>query len=186
MKKAGFVAAGGYGLALAIALMFPYYAVNSRAAEFRGPVMAESRQPSTLNGLAQVKQFDPDEYAATMWLRDNVEGTPTIVEAVGGQYSGYGRIAANTGLPTILGWAGHEYQWRGDTPEPGQRDPAVRAIYESTSWEETVALLNRYNVKYIVVGGLELNTYNIPSEKFTGLEIAFSSGGIAIYHWQPE
>ncbi|MCP4427303.1 MAG: hypothetical protein GY803_22675 [Chloroflexi bacterium] len=185
-KAAGFVAATGYGLALAAALMFPYFGINSRAAEFRGPAAAETRQPATLNGLAQVERHNPDEYAATMWLRDNIEGAPTIVEAVGGQYSGYGRIAANTGLPTILGWAGHEYQWRGNTPEPGWRDPAVRAIYESTNWEETAVLLNRYNVEYIIVGGLERNTYNIPEGKFTGLDIAFSSGNIVIYHWQPK
>ena len=34
-----------------------------------------------------------------------------------------GRVAANTGLPTVLGWPGHEWQWRGsDHPEPGRRE----------------------------------------------------------------
>ena len=119
-------------LALIIALLFPIYAVNSRAIEFRGPITAEDRQPATLNGLAQINRFNPDEYAAIMWLRENVTGTPVITEAVGGQYSNYGRVSANTGLPTILGWAGHEYQWRGDTPEPAAREPAVATIYSQT------------------------------------------------------
>ena len=115
-------------------LLFPYFGVQSRAIEFRGPVESANRLPATLNGLAQTATFNPDEYAAIMWLRDNVDGTPTIVEAVGGQYSAYGRISASTGIPTLLGWAGHQYQWRGySTPEPAERDQS-RSSSPSTSW----------------------------------------------------
>jgi uncharacterized membrane protein len=187
-KAAGAIASTGYGLMLLVALLFPFYGVQSRAAEYRGDAAAETRQPATLNGLAQVERFNPDEYEAIMWLRENVAGTPTIVEAVGGQYSGYGRIAANTGIPTILGWAGHEYQWRGsDTPEPGQRDPAVREIYMSNNWDDTAVLLNRYNVEYIIVGGLELSTYGPQIiDKFGGLDVAFNNNSIVIYHWAPQ
>ncbi len=188
VKAAGTLAGIGYGVALLTALLFPFYGVQSRAAEYRGAVTAESRQPATLNGLAQVERYNPDEYEAIMWLRENVSGTPTIVEAVGGQYSEYGRIAANTGIPTILGWAGHEYQWRGsDTPEPGQRDPAVREIYTGTDWASTVNLLNRYDVEYIIIGGLEMSTYGPQIlDKFAGLDIAFSNNSIIIYHWESE
>lgn len=177
-----------YGLALFVGILFPYFAIQSRAAEFRGPATAETRQPATLNGLAQVARFDPDEYAAIMWLRDNIQGTPTIVEAVGGQYTGYGRIAANTGLPTLLGWAGHEYQWRGpSTPEPGLRDPAVRDIYSTPNWNNTALLLNKYGVRYIIVGGLEVNTYGAQSrDKFEGLDVVYRNNSLTIYHWQPE
>jgi uncharacterized membrane protein len=188
VKIVGALASIGYGLALLTALLFPFYGVQSRAAEYRGAVTAESRQPATLNGLAQVERFNPDEYEAIMWLRANVADTPTIVEAVGGQYSGYGRIAANTGIPTILGWAGHEYQWRGsNTPEPGQRDPAVREIYTGSDWAYTVDLLNRYDVEYIIIGSLEMTTYGPQIlDKFAGLDIAFSNNSVIIYHWQPE
>ena len=187
-KAAGVLASIGYSLALIVALLFPFYGVQSRAAEYRGTLTAEPRQPATLNGLAQVERFNPDEYEATLWLRENIQGTPTIVEAVGGQYSGYGRIAANTGIPTILGWAGHEYQWRGsDTPEPGQRDPAVREIYTGTDWANTVELLDSYDVEYIIVGSLELTTYGPQIlDKFAGLDIAFSNNSIVIYHWESD
>ncbi|MCB9422135.1 MAG: hypothetical protein H6667_20200 [Ardenticatenaceae bacterium] len=187
VKAAGVLASIGYGLALLVALLFPFYGIQSRAAEYRGAVTAESRQPATLNGLAQVERFKPDEYEAIMWLRENVEGTPTIVEAVGGQYTEYGRFAANTGIPTILGWAGHEYQWRGDTPEPGQREPAVREIYTGSDWDYTVELLNQYDVEYIIIGSLELSTYGPQIiDKFAGLDIAFSNNGVVVYHWEPE
>ncbi|MFQ5398957.1 MAG: DUF2298 domain-containing protein [Anaerolineae bacterium] len=183
------LATTGYGLALAVALLFPYFGIQSRTAEYRGAKTAETREPATLDGLAQFARAHPDEYAAIQWLRDEVPGTPTILEAVGGQYTGFGRVSASTGLPTLLGWAGHEYQWRGsNTLEPGVRDPAVRDIYSEPDWEHTVTLLDRYQVEYIYVGGLELNTYGPQAkEKFAGrLEVVYQNAGVTIYRWQPE
>ena len=190
-RLAPVVATGGYALALLLALLFPYYAIQSRAAEYRGALTAEMRQPPTLNGLAQLDRFNPNEYEAIMWLRQNVTGTPVILEAVGPQYSpqGHGRVSASTGLPTLLGWAGHEYQWRGrSTQEPGLRDPVVQDIYTLPGWEETVDLLNRYNVEYIYVGELELSTYGPRSrEKFSDrLPVAYQNDSVTIYRWQPQ
>ena len=89
-------------------LLFPYYAVQSRAIEYRGPVESETRLPATLNGLAQMATFNPMTTPPVQWLNQNVSGTPTIVEAVGGQYSpeGHGRVSASTGLPTLLAGQG--------------------------------------------------------------------------------
>ena len=177
------VATLGYGFAFTVALLFPIYGVNSRAMEFRGQ---EKENAATLNGLAQIQRFNPDEYEALLWLRE-LEGTPVILEAVGGQYSGYGRYAANTGLPTVLGWAGHEYQWRGDTPEPAQRETAVRDIYSQTDLAGISHLLNQYAVEYIIVGNLEREAYDpIGLEKFTEqLDPAFTNNSVTIYHWNP-
>ncbi|MCA9897272.1 MAG: hypothetical protein H6654_02235 [Ardenticatenaceae bacterium] len=176
-------------------LLFPYFGVQSRAIEYRGPVKSETRLPATLNGLAQMANFSPDDYAAILWLRENVSGTPTIVEAVGGQYSpqGHGRVSASTGIPTLLGWAGHEYQWRGyNTPEPGQRDPVVANIYTLPGWDNgnLASVLDSYGVAYIYVGNLERSTYGIDgrlpgSSKFNEqLEVAYQNGSVTIYRWQ--
>ncbi|MCA9932181.1 MAG: hypothetical protein KC419_27040, partial [Anaerolineales bacterium] len=182
----------GYGLAFVAALMFPYYAVRSRAIEYQGPVAAENRLPPTLNGLAQLQYFNQDEYDAIMWLKNNAEGNPVVLEATGGAYSSYGRVSANTGLPTLLGWANHQYQWRGsDTPEPGMREPVIRDIYSRPFWENTGDLLNQYHVEYIYVGGLEANTYGdggtLPGkEKFDQqLEVAYQNNSVTIYRWFP-
>ncbi|MDX1413530.1 MAG: DUF2298 domain-containing protein [Candidatus Promineifilaceae bacterium] len=182
------LATAGYILALAVAIWFPIYAVNSRGMEYRGPATAEDRLPATLNGLAQISRFNPDEYEAIFWLRENIVGSPVIAEAVGGQYSSYGRISANTGLPTLLGWAGHEYQWRGDTPEPAAREAAVNSIYTQRNLENVTELLNRYDVQYIYVGGLERDTYGTAGlEKFDEqLDVAFSNNSVTIYRWQPK
>jgi uncharacterized membrane protein len=122
-----------------------------------------------------------------MWLRDNIDGSPVIVEAVGGQYSGFGRMSANTGIPTLLGWAGHQYQWRGpSTQEPSERDAVVRDIYSQPDWLFTVELLNRYDVSYVVVGNLERDTYGPQvNEKFqSNLDVAFQNESVTIYRWR--
>ncbi|NLF63934.1 MAG: hypothetical protein GX579_04965, partial [Chloroflexi bacterium] len=92
------------------------------------------------------------------------------------------------GLPTVVGWLGHEHQWRGSTEETGVRKPDVELIYTSRDWEATVAALNRYDVAYIYVGPRELATYgNIAREKFDGrLEVAFANDAVTIYRWLPD
>ncbi len=191
------VTTAAYLALLAAALLFPIYAVRSRAAEYRGPARAVDgsaleRQPATLDGLAYLQRFNPAEYDAIQWLRANAMtadgAAPVVLEAVGGQYSGYGRVSANTGLPTLLGWPGHESQWRGsDHPEPGRREPIVEQIYTATDLGVVGFLLDQFNVAYIYVGDLEANTYGPEGlEKFReGLDVAFANDRVTIYRWQP-
>lgn len=183
--KLGRIAGIGYTLLFLIALTFPYHAIQSRQEEY---AQGQNNTP-TLNGLAYLMHSNPDEYAALSWLRENVSDTPIILEAVGGQYSNYGRVSATTGLPTLLGWAGHEYQWRGyDHPEPAIREPLVRQIYSTPNLENVVDLLNQHKVTYIYVGGLERSSYGPNGlEKFAGnLEIAFQNQTVTIYRWRPQ
>lgn len=182
-RISGILATALYMLLLIGSLLFPYYAVKSRSIEYRGPVEAEQRQVATLDGMAYVRRGNPDEFEAITWLRQQVDGSPILVEAVGGQYSQYGRIAASTGIPTLLGWAGHEYQWRGDTPEPAERDSVVRSIYTQNDWPTTEALLDRYGVRYVYVGQLERSTYDpLSEEKFEqNMDVAFRNSTVTIY-----
>jgi uncharacterized membrane protein len=85
-----------------------------------------------------------------------------------------------------LGWPGHEYQWRGTTPEPAAREPAVRRIYSEGSIAEVAAILDTYEVSYIYVGPLEQATYE-PSgaAKFAAaLEPAYQNDSVTIYRWR--
>lgn len=170
-----------YGLAFAVAMLFPIYGISSRAQEYA--------MPSTLDGIAHYTSSQPGEYAALQWLRQNIDGEAVILEAVGGQYSpqGHGRISASTGLPTLVGWAGHQYQWRGTTPVPAQREQAVETIYTSPNWPETAALLDEHHVSLIYVGALEENTYG-PSvrSKFESLDVAYENDSVIIYFWGPD
>jgi YYY domain-containing protein len=181
-RPAAMLATAGYGLMLAAALLFPAFGISSRAQEYA--------HPATLNGIAHYRYTQPDEHAALMWLRQNVKGAPVIVEAIGGQYSpqGHGRVSATSGLPTLLGWAGHEYQWRGSTPEPPEREAAVEQIYGGRDWTTARELLDRYGVRYIYVGPLEVSTYGPHVlERFQQqrLEVAYANESVIIYRWSP-
>jgi uncharacterized membrane protein len=196
-RLVGGAVTAGYVALLAVSLLFPVYAVQSRAIEYRGAAtdaagQPQERQPATLDGLASLRRYNPSEYEALMWLLANAvrpgEAPPVVLEAVGGQYSAFGRVAANTGLPTVLGWPGHEWQWRGsDHPEPGRREGLVEQIYTATNLTTVAPLLDELGVSYIFVGDLETGTYGAAGlEKFRDrLEVAFANDRVTIYRWQP-
>lgn len=163
------------GLLLAGVAIFPVAGIWSRATEHGGAV--------TLNGLAYLQRQKPGDYQAIQWLNQHVAGSPVILEAVGPEWSDYGRIASNTGLPTVLGWAGHERQWRGsDRPYAG-REQDVAEIYRSQDASRVQSLLEKYDVQYVYLGDLERQSYGPSLGK--GLEAvtetAYDSSGVTIY-----
>ncbi len=137
---------------------------------------------NTLNGLAFVREGDPGEYAAIEWLRDEAPWG-RIVEAVGDDYSDFGRISASTGLPTVLGWKFHEVQWRGNSEIYNQREEDVAQIYSSGREDTVRRLLETYEVRYVYVGERERTQYRIQNlEGFDSfLNTAFDQQGVVIY-----
>jgi uncharacterized membrane protein len=131
----------------------------------------------------------PDGAAAIDWLRANTPGSAVVLEAVGGSYSpeGFGGVSAATGLATVLGWPGHEDQWRGGDPAPraqiGPRQTDVQMIYTTTDVAQARDLLKKYKVDYIYVGALEHSVATPEAlAKFTQLgEPVFQQGDVTIY-----
>jgi YYY domain-containing protein len=115
-----------------------------------------------MDGYANVQFAHPGEYAAIRWLNDNVRGQPLMVEAIDGSYKDGGRISARTGIPTVLGWPGHETIWGRDNAEVARREADVRLIYESEDAEEARQLIEKYDVEYVYVGWLERAIYAAP------------------------
>jgi YYY domain-containing protein len=162
---------------------YPVMAFYTKANQFQGE--------ATLDGMAYLKAGAPDEYNAIQWLSRNVKGAPVILEVVGGQYSEYGRVSAHTGLPTVLGWAGHEIQWRGDSKGWEAREGDVNRIYATTDVNEAKSLLAKYNVTYLYVGRLERDTRQADGKakydatalgKFaTFMDVAYQQGSVTIY-----
>ncbi|MFN2108076.1 MAG: DUF2298 domain-containing protein, partial [Anaerolineae bacterium] len=147
-------------LLIAVGLLYTVLAVPERA--------REHGTPWTLDGAAWLASSHSGDYAAVQWLNANVEGTPVIVETPGDQYRAYvyeGRVAALTGLPTVLGWAGHERQWRGNYDEPARRGVDLETLFTTLDPAEAQPILERYNVSYIYIGPVERQRY--PAE---GLE----------------
>ena len=101
---------------------------------------------------------------------------------MGGQYSEYARAATYSGQPNVIGWPGHEGQWRGGYTEVGSRPEDMRVLYETRIWDEAKSILDKYDVTYVYVGNLERSTYNLFEEKFrTNLPVVYEQGSVTIY-----
>ncbi|MEE8362726.1 MAG: DUF2298 domain-containing protein [Dehalococcoidia bacterium] len=133
------------------ALYYPAAALDTRTNGFSGE--------RTLDGIAYIGKSQPAELEAIRWLADNAPSGSVLVEAVGGGYSEFGRVAATTGLPTVLGWPGHEQQWRGSTEPFEGREADVERIYSTRDMAEARQLLDRYGARYVVIGPRERQRY---------------------------
>jgi uncharacterized membrane protein len=113
----------------------------------------------TLDGIAYLKDMNPDDAALIAWLNKNVKGTPTVLEAQGDAYREYTRISMHTGLPTVLGWEHHAKQRGLSEREALDRRKAIQAVYIHEDIELTKKLLLENKVDFIVVGNIERATY---------------------------
>jgi len=144
----------------------------------------------TLNGLYYRQKNDADEESAIEWLKHAEFGI--ITEAVGGEYSEYARVSTETGLPSVLGWPGHEIQWRGGTTEMGTRETDIQTIYQNNDWSAVEKLLRQYNIRYVFVGFLEIQKYspddlslqNMMKKFNEHLAVAFRNTSVTIYEYQ--
>ncbi len=148
-----------YGAILIITSSYPFFAIRGYYGNFQNP-------PS-LNGLAYLDRLSPGDYQAVTWLNRNITGQPVILEAVGESYTGFARISANTGLPAVFGWPVHEWLWRSSNHFADERRPDVEQIYTLKDSDETVTLLEKYQVKYVIIGDLERSKYQVTEEKFS-------------------
>ena len=130
---------------------------------------------------------------AIQWLRDNVQGSPVIIEAHTGidgppLYSWGSRISVYTGLPTVIGWDNHQSQQRGKFAtliRPRQED--VIRFYSDPIPSEALQVLLKYDVSYVIIGQLE-RLYYAPAglAKFDdnlngNLELVYENPGTKIY-----
>jgi Flp pilus assembly protein TadD len=101
-------------------------------------------------------------------------------------YRAYGiRVAANTGLPTIVSQL-HVDEQR-DPLLAAQRSRDVTTLFEAIDTETKLRLLARYDVDYIYVGAVERAFYAAAGlQKFdamvgTYLDVAYDAPGVRIY-----
>ncbi len=133
-------------------LYYPFVATNSK-------VDFDIRHKS-LDGLSYLKQQNPSIYEAILWLDNNTESGQILLEAIGQDYVPETSIySGSTGLSTILGWPGHEHQWRGSTSIYSGRPSDVEEIYTTSNYEIFRGLTRKYNIDYIVIGPRERYAY---------------------------
>ncbi|MCH7736511.1 MAG: hypothetical protein IH872_03815 [Chloroflexi bacterium] len=170
---------GAVAVLLLASFYYPVGAVLDRTGVLRE---GHTIEDNTLDGLAFLKQTAPGEYAAIQWLRDDAPWG-RMVEAVGDDYTEFARISSSTGFPTILGWKGHELQWRNSSAPFQGREDDVTAIYSSADPQEVRQLLDAYDVRYVYLGSRERQTYG--GDNLAGfsdfLRTAFEQDGVIIY-----
>ncbi len=162
------------GLVVFSGLLYPAFGLMTKTNNFK-PLFG-----FTLNDFDRVQRETPDEAAAVEFLLTAPDGI--IAEAVGDGYSGFARISMLTGLQTVLGWPGHEYQWRGTNEPQGTRREGIERLYVTARWDEAQSIIEQYNIRYIYIGILERVSMPVNEEKFRlHLTPVFEQGGVVIY-----
>jgi uncharacterized membrane protein len=156
-------------------LLYPIFSLLKKTDNFK----VEHPEGRTLDGAAYLANTMPDDYQAIHFLQQLDPGV--VAEAVGGQYSEYARVSTFSGFPTVLGWPGHEGQWR-DHALQGSREQDMEILYTTSDWAATQAIIDRYDIRYIYVGNLERSTYQVNEEKFNRfLQPVYQQGSVTIY-----
>lgn len=148
------------------ALLYP---ITAAADKIRDRMSAAA--PAGLDGTAFMKTSTyadqnvemklNDDYQAIQWMRQNVKGSPVIVETNTVEYRWGNRYTIYTGLPGVLGWNWHQRQQRGylDYNNIEERLTDIPYFYQTTRIADAVNFLKKYNVKYIILGQMERAYY---------------------------
>ncbi len=150
-------------VALGAVSYYPLAAVTTRANDGTG---------LDLDGQAYLLRSAPDEHRAIQWIRENTPRDAVVIESpvvrcpneplgCHSYVTEAARMSGSTGRPTVIGWIGHERQWRSRSkhPELDRRLADVRTIYETEDEVLALDLLRRYEVSYVVVGERERDIY---------------------------
>ncbi len=161
-----------------MSLVFPIAASYSKSSELN--------YPPTLDGEKILNMTYPYDYEAIKWFRE-IQGTQVVLEATGytGGWNSY--ISAFTGLPTVLGWEWHEYQWRMNLEEINIRRSDVELAYTSNDYEEIKNIIYKYNIKYIYIGHVEQGRYrisNVFEQRRENFKLVFKNPEVKIYEVQ--
>jgi YYY domain-containing protein len=92
----------------------------------------------TLDGIAWIRDTNPGDYEAIQWLDANAPRGSNILEAPGDDYSYGNRISMAT-----------------------DRAADVARIYQTLNSQEALTLLDKYDIKFVVVGPMERSKYGL-------------------------
>ncbi len=191
---------------LALTLVYPYFGTRARIHSRFNP-----SQGSGNDGLAFLDKAGPyintddrtgvggtHDLSLTRdginWIRENIQGSPTTIEAIGPSYRSLGsRVAIYTGLPTVSGWGFHQSQQRTKFSASVQtRQQDVNNFYATTDMQQAHDILRKYDVEWVIVGDEE--RFNYPAEGLTKfeqglggtLELAYHNDSMQVWHVIPD
>ncbi len=142
----------------------------------------------TVSALNHLSVKDPDMGKAIAWVRQNIPANVIVLEGRGASYrSEQNRISTYTGRATLLGWEGHELQWRGSSysSQAQGRTQALETVYQKGTVAEIQQALQKWDIRYVFLGPEERRQYKISEGRLTQLERAlepvYSAGAFRIY-----
>jgi len=162
-------------------MLFPLAGIYSKTSGF-------TRALPTLDTTEYVAEALPDVMAAAEWVQNNTTPGQIVLEGMGGSYNAnHDRISTLTGRATLLGWDGHERQWRGEAYDgmAQGRVQAIEKVYRTGSADEVDEILNKWGIDYVFVGPAEIDSYGITSSRLdqiaSGMDTVFSRGQVRIF-----
>lgn len=188
--------AGVLALILVVGSVYPTVGINSRMNNESGRAMAGEPRPLTLDGASTM--VGGSDYAAIMCFRALTAGRGDLVVAEARDPASaydwnYGRVAALTGVPIVLGWENHQRQWRGPTYNEvaGTRAADMETLYSDLRWDVALTIIERYDIDYIFYGRTERIKYsaigNAGERKFIeNLDPVCDFGDSVFYRVNPE
>jgi uncharacterized membrane protein len=163
-----------FGALILEGLLYPFAAASAK--------MSDRYVMTSLPGLngmefmqgATYNENDQDlvlywDYDAIQWMRQNIEGSPVIMEGNAGLYRWGNRYSIYTGLPTVMGWDWHTKQQYSLLPGDliDYRTAVVQEFYNTFDQSKAAEIARRYDVEYVIVGSLERALYDANGlEKF--------------------
>lgn len=109
----------------------------------------------SLNGSAFLDDLEPSDAALVRWLNRSIPGGALTVAAPGEHGA---RIAAHSGLATLIGWS-EGRGVRSTTESALIRRSAADTLYATSAPQEAYSLLQGYGVDLVVVGPAERRRY---------------------------
>lgn len=177
------------------AALYPLYATQAKIRDRFDPRLGPG-----LDGMAYMttsRYYDENrelelkwDYEAIQWMLDHIQGSPVILEANTPLYRWGSRVSIYTGLPATVGWDWHQAQQRSVMPREvvDHRVAEVRETYTNPNVQETMRLLQKYDVSYIYMGELEEAYYGTAAtDKFEYmrsmglLELVYHNERVRIY-----
>lgn len=101
------------------------------------------------------------DYDVIRWMQDNISGSPVILEGQAYEYRWGTRYTMFTGLPGVIGYNFHQRQqrayWANNSIQ--ERVDAVGLFYLTEDENFVRDFIEKYDIRYIVVGQLEQAFY---------------------------
>ncbi len=115
------------------------------------------------------------ERPALDWMNAHITGTPVVAAAPVGYYRESGMMVGTyTGLPMVVGGLHQDEQRYGW--EVGERRSDMDQFYQTEDISRTLLLINKYDIEYIYVGGVEHIRYGHDTPAGLAKFDAMSSG----------